>query len=363
LSRFDASFIDDVKRRTALSALIGKSVKLVKAPGLEFKGCCPFHADKRPSFYVNDAKGVYFCRAACAASGDCFTWLMEREGYTFIEAVEELAVRAGMLADANGHKPRKPAPIVATFDPAEAERERGEKILGAQDYWRRIRTPLAGSNAERYFAARDIRPQWLPERMWPPTLRFDPACDWVDCDDDGRVIRRLTRPAVIAAIQAPDRSIIGVHRTYLLPDGSWKAGLINHDGDPADKKMLGVAIGGAVRLGPGGVDLDIAEGLETSLTVMMGTGTPVWAALSLYNMGAIDFPDHVQAVTKWTDSDEGDREAAKKQIAKGNERHAREGLTVRLCPAPEGHDWNSHHMARCRLSRAEAAERAAREVA
>ena len=56
-------FLDELRARTLLSALVGKSIKITKA-GREFKGCCPFHNEKTPSFYVNDEKGFYHCLAA-----------------------------------------------------------------------------------------------------------------------------------------------------------------------------------------------------------------------------------------------------------------------------------------------------------
>src|SRR5205085_1973640 len=51
-------FLDELRARTTLSALIGRTVKLQKA-GREYKACCPFHKEKTPSFYVNDEKGFW----------------------------------------------------------------------------------------------------------------------------------------------------------------------------------------------------------------------------------------------------------------------------------------------------------------
>lgn len=51
------AFLDELRARTSLSALIGKTTKLQKA-GREMRGCCPFHNEKTPSFYVNDDKGL-----------------------------------------------------------------------------------------------------------------------------------------------------------------------------------------------------------------------------------------------------------------------------------------------------------------
>jgi DNA primase len=74
--------------------LIGKTVKLTKA-GREFKGCCPFHNEKTPSFYVNDDKGFYHC-FGCSAHGDAIRWMTEQGGLPFIDAVKELVQAAGM---------------------------------------------------------------------------------------------------------------------------------------------------------------------------------------------------------------------------------------------------------------------------
>ena len=88
------AFLDELRARTTLSSLVGKSVKLQKA-GREFKGCCPFHNEKTPSFYVNDDKGFYHC-FGCSAHGDAIRWLTDQRGLPFMDAVKELAQSAGM---------------------------------------------------------------------------------------------------------------------------------------------------------------------------------------------------------------------------------------------------------------------------
>src|SRR3982751_6140703 len=87
-------FLDELRQRTTLSTLIGRSVKLVKA-AREFKACCPFHNEKSPSFYVNDDKGFYHC-FGCSAHVDAIRWLTEQRGLPFMDAVKELAQAAGM---------------------------------------------------------------------------------------------------------------------------------------------------------------------------------------------------------------------------------------------------------------------------
>jgi DNA primase len=88
------AFLDELRARTSLSALIGKTTKLQKA-GREMRGCCPFHNEKTPSFYVNDDKGFYHC-FGCSAHGDAIRWMTDQRGLPFIDAVKELAQAAGM---------------------------------------------------------------------------------------------------------------------------------------------------------------------------------------------------------------------------------------------------------------------------
>ncbi len=87
-------FLDELRARTSLTSLIGKTVKLTKA-GRESKGCCPFHNEKTPSFYVNDDKGFYHC-FGCSAHGDAIRWMTDQRGLPFIDAVKELAAAAGL---------------------------------------------------------------------------------------------------------------------------------------------------------------------------------------------------------------------------------------------------------------------------
>ena len=88
------AFLDELRARTSLSALVGKTTKLQKA-GREHKGCCPFHNEKTPSFYVNDDKGFYHC-FGCSAHGDAIRWMTDQRGLPFMDAVKELAQAAGL---------------------------------------------------------------------------------------------------------------------------------------------------------------------------------------------------------------------------------------------------------------------------
>ena len=87
-------WLDELRARTTLSVVIGPSVKLIKA-GREYKACCPFHNEKTPSFTVNDEKGFYHC-FGCGAHGDAIRFLTDHRGLQFMDAVKELAGKAGM---------------------------------------------------------------------------------------------------------------------------------------------------------------------------------------------------------------------------------------------------------------------------
>ncbi len=97
-------FKDELRRRTSLSQVIGRHVKLTKK-GDRYVGLCPFHQEKTPSFHVRDGDGYYHC-FGCGVSGDAISFLCEKEGLGFMDAVRQLADAAGM--DVPESKPQDP---------------------------------------------------------------------------------------------------------------------------------------------------------------------------------------------------------------------------------------------------------------
>ncbi|WP_114394672.1 DNA primase [Oleisolibacter albus] len=87
-------FLDELRARLSLSDVVMKRMRLIRA-GREFKAPCPFHNEKTPSFYVNDAKGFFHC-FGCGAHGDHIAFVMRHGNLSFIEAVEQLAAEASM---------------------------------------------------------------------------------------------------------------------------------------------------------------------------------------------------------------------------------------------------------------------------
>ena len=92
--RFSAQFLDELRARLPVSEVVGRRVKLKKA-GREWKGLSPFNKEKTPSFFVNDQKMAWFDFSS-GKNGNIFDFLMQTEGLSFPEAVEQLAQQAGM---------------------------------------------------------------------------------------------------------------------------------------------------------------------------------------------------------------------------------------------------------------------------
>ncbi len=94
MAHFPPSFLDEVLARTDIVELIGRHVELKKS-GSNYMGLCPFHHEKTPSFSVSPDKQLFYC-FGCGKGGGAFQFLMEHDGYSFPEAVEYLAGKAGL---------------------------------------------------------------------------------------------------------------------------------------------------------------------------------------------------------------------------------------------------------------------------
>ena len=138
-------FLDELRARTLLSSLIAPSVKLIKA-GREYKACCPFHQEKTPSFTVNDDKGFYHC-FGCGAHGDVIRFLTDARGLPFMEAVKELAAKAGMEV---------PAPDPRARDQAERTSGLTDVMAAVQKWFAEQLQSIEGAEARDYLSRRGI---------------------------------------------------------------------------------------------------------------------------------------------------------------------------------------------------------------
>jgi len=139
------AFLDELRTRTSLSGLVGRTLKLQKA-GREFKACCPFHNEKTPSFYVNDEKGFWHC-FGCGVHGDAIRWLTDQRGLPFMDAVKELAEAAGMEVPAADPRAQE-----------RAERAAGlhDVMAAAQAWFEEQLAGIEGAEARAYLERRGI---------------------------------------------------------------------------------------------------------------------------------------------------------------------------------------------------------------
>ena len=107
----------------ALPEVVGRYVELRKA-GSDFKGSCPFHSERTPSFSVSPSRGTYHC-FGCGAHGDAVSFLMEHASLPFVEAVREVARTLGIAVptSANHSTPRRQTTLTAREALALLERE------------------------------------------------------------------------------------------------------------------------------------------------------------------------------------------------------------------------------------------------
>lgn len=113
--RIPKQFIDELIARTDIVDLINSRLPLKKA-GKEYQACCPFHDEKTPSFTVSQQKQFYHC-FGCGAHGTVIGFLMEYDNLSYVEAIEELAARAGLeIPDSGGTSGPDTRPLYAIIN-------------------------------------------------------------------------------------------------------------------------------------------------------------------------------------------------------------------------------------------------------
>lgn len=176
---------------------------------------------------------------------------------------------------------------------------------------------LAGTPAEAYLRSRGLEDPCSPDLLYNADLTdFETARGWA---------------GMVAIVRnGKGEPTGGIHRTFLLDDGSAKA--------PPAKKMLGTVAGGSVRLFTIPVDghLGIAEGIETALAAHRIFGMPVWAGLSADGVRRWQWPERVAHVTIFADAGDAGRQAA----ATLADRLTTAGIANRIVSPLHGDDFN-----------------------
>jgi hypothetical protein len=306
-----------LKASVSIVAVIGETLRL-KRDGHHFTASCPFHNERTPSFYVYSDH--YHC-FGCRAHGDVFDWLMKTRRMTFPEAGNYLG---GPRQVMRGAPPVRPAP---TSTKASATADAFMRC------WSQGIDP-AGTVVEVYLRARGglTVPDGAP-------IRFHPRCQRGPSDLPGGP---EFWPAMLALMTDPVSSEpVGLHRTYLRPDGSGKAPVAARGNKTLKAKMI-LGTWGVMRLAPDdqiGRAIGIAEGIENALTAsqIIGWG-PVWAAGTLGCIKSLPVLPGIETLHIFPDADdcgvglEAARACGKRWLVAGRE--------VLIHVPPTGKDWN-----------------------
>jgi len=140
------SVIDEVKQRIDIVEVVSQYVSLTKS-GRTFRGLCPFHSEKHPSFFVYPERQSWHCFGACNTGGDVFSFIMKKEGIDFGEALRLMAQRAGVS-------------LPSRFEPS-AKRDEKERLYQvneavAQYFHNLLLSSQAGEKARSYVASRGL---------------------------------------------------------------------------------------------------------------------------------------------------------------------------------------------------------------
>lgn len=174
-----ANSLRDLKNRVNIHDVVVRVVALKKAGGGRFKGLCPFHSEKTPSFNVSADKGFYKC-FGCGKAGDVINFVMETEGLQFTEAVEAIAQRSGITLEYEE----------GSGGPSKETRSLRQEIFDIHD--------LAADYYRQAFLATTphgdfIRDYWVKNRKFTPELAEDFKIGFAPPEDSGLAAALLKR--------------------------------------------------------------------------------------------------------------------------------------------------------------------------
>lgn len=314
-----ARVVAGIRDRFPLSGVASKAgVKLHRA-GNELKACCPFHADRTPSFtiYADERRAYCF---GCGWSGDVLDFVKQAYGVKLLPAIEMLD--GGALRELE--QQRAPAKPKADL------RRVAQRIVDAS-------SPIEGTPAAVYLRSRGIT-------IDPPhTLRFARIAP-PQIEGNGLVAANGTDPlpALIAIVTDAAGQLVGLQRTYLTEKGE-KAATKPTDTDrkPKVKYSLGNVVGGAIQLGPPSASMLVTEGLEDGLTLHQALGRSVWVAAGTSMMPQMTFAPVTRAIVIGADGDDAGEAAAARAAAAFTSR----GLATRIMRPKAGYkDFNAELM-------------------
>ena len=186
------STFDEIRLRSDIVDIVSEHVQLKKT-GKNYKGLCPFHSEKTPSFTVSPDKQIFYC-FGCSVGGNVFKFLMELEEIPFIEAAKKLATKA--------HVPLPTSNWDANQGGGSEERVRLQKInsQATQYFQSLLADPEAGKAARDYLESRDFDADTLERYQigwaspdWRDLLTIFKSkanCSPVDLEKAGLIIKK-----------------------------------------------------------------------------------------------------------------------------------------------------------------------------
>lgn len=320
--RIPQQLIDEVRSQSNIVDLIQQYTPLVKR-GREWNGSCPFHDDRRPSMFVDDKKQVFHC-FSCGRSGTVFSFLMEKEGYTYPQAILKLAEDEGIsgLDEYSGQPSARQEKFQKIYDLYDAAQKlythillnttAGEQALAYlkddrkldEDTIKRYALGFVPSNNVLLSYAREHN---IDEKVMAESELF--------IERDGELVRDRFNNRVLWPIRNDRGQVVGFSGRSLDPDNPAK--YMNSPESPffnkgkllynLDQAKANIRSGQKAMIFEGFMDVISAD--------LAGAGGAV------ATMGTALTPDHVAALTKLTDQitlvydgDAAGQKAAKRSI-------------------------------------------------
>ena len=170
------SDLDAIRDRVELVDLVGETVQLQRS-GRTYKGRCPFHNERTPSFIVSPERRSWHCFGACATGGDIFSFVMRRDNVDFGEAVRLLAARAGVQLQGRSSQPDPVTPRLILANAAAAQFFHNLLLNAEEGAPARAYATARGLNADaiRDFEIGYAAEGWDTLGTWLRGQHFEPA--------------------------------------------------------------------------------------------------------------------------------------------------------------------------------------------